>query len=85
MKKYSGEEFIRTLTSEKGLPASHSQITIEGFAKRQDQDRASFMFSPGSTCTNWILIPQEVVGSIDYLGRRCCHDNTYDYIPFGYI
>jgi hypothetical protein len=81
MTSLTGEEFVRALSSQEGLPALSSASTIDGMVKPSTADVSkAVLFSPGTSCNVWIPVPASVIEKVDLLGKIPCRDHEHDYV-----
>ena len=81
MTRFTGEEFLKALESEQGIPIPQLAIKLIGMAKPLAANQSdAFLFSPGGSCAIWIPIPVYLVEQVDHLSKVPCGDHQHDLV-----
>lgn len=81
MKSFTGQEFVKALTSEGGLSVPSDCLTLTGMVKSSSGGAVdSVLFSPGTSCAFWIPVPVKMIDRVDHLGKIPCRDHEHDFV-----
>jgi hypothetical protein len=77
MNTFSPSDFITLLNSGKGFPLP--PVSVDGFV-RPSTEPGIISFSPGTSCQEWISIPEQMVDKVEHMGKWECRDHEHDYV-----
>lgn len=81
MTRYTGEEFVKALTSERGIPSSGAPLHLVGMVKASvGGETDSVLFAPGGSCASWTPVPVKMIQSVEHLGKVPCRDHEHDHV-----
>ncbi len=67
------QDFLKRLNEGK----LETPLLFLGFAKPAEDNKETFLFSPGTSCKDWIPIPAGVVETVEHLGEQSCRDHSH--------
>jgi len=81
MTKFTGEEFVKALTSERGIPSAGAPLALTGMVKAPTVSRTdSVLFAPGGSCQAWTPVPTKMILSVDHMGKVPCRDHEHEFV-----
>lgn len=81
MTTFTGEEFVKAMSSKHGLPIPIPPLTLTGLVKPLAADLPDgVLFSPGASCSVWLPIPTRMIEKVDHLGKVPCIDHEHDLV-----
>jgi hypothetical protein len=77
----SPEDFVKELTSEKGLPPLPTPPLIQtGMVDPKESTAEGIRFAPDTQASNWVMVPVSIIEKVDYLGNRHCSQGECPYV-----
>jgi hypothetical protein len=70
---FTGKDFVKQLSAD----ALKQPLEKIGIVKKHDQDTSAILFSEGSACGRWTMIPVDIIEEVTVLGHVTCRDHEH--------
>lgn len=79
--KFTGEEFVRALTLERGILSPGAPLSLTGMVKASTGGETDIvMFAPFGSCISWTPVPVKMIQSVEHMGKVPCRDHEHEFV-----